>query len=80
MDTELQGGEDGSRYKFFGEPLVYDGHWDIRMKNLFDLSGLEPGSGRVMTQFLITDLYQNIHRTPLLSWMPGSDGQWYYKY
>ncbi len=80
MDTELQGGEDGSRYKYFGEPLVYDGHWDIRMKNLLDLADLEPGSGRVMTQYLITDLYQNIHRTPLLSWMLGKDGQWYYKY
>ena len=79
MDDELQGGEDGSRYKFFGDPQVYDGNWDIRSKDLLELSGIEPDKGRILTWYIIRDIYQNAHKSGMLHWLRFADGEWYYE-
>ena len=80
LDAELAEGEEGARYLYFGDPVVYDGNWDIRLKDIFPASGIEPGGGRVMTQFLMHDIYQNAHKSELLSWLRAKDGEWYYDY
>jgi|GEM_PF-1602490 len=80
LDAELAEGEDGDRYVYFGDPVVYDGNWDIRLKDIFPASGIGPGGGRVMTQFLMHDIYQNAHKSELLSWLRAKDGEWYYDY
>ena len=80
LDAELEEGEDGEKYRYFGEPVVYDGNWDIRLKDIFEASGFGPGEGRVMTQYLIYDIYQNAHKSEVLSWPRMKDGNWYYDY
>ena len=78
LEGELKEGENGERYAAFGEPLKYDGKWDIRARDLFEISGVEPGKGRIMTWFLLRDIYQNTHKSQMLSWILEKDGDWVY--
>ena len=80
LDTELKEGENGEKYSSFGEPLTYDGTWDIRAEDLFLASGVKPGQGRILTWYLIRDIYQNIHRSGVLFWIREEDGEWGYQY
>ena len=80
MDSEFNEGEDGSRYKTVGDPQTYDGNWDIRCQELFEASGVEPDKGRVLTWFLLRDIYQNTHKSQMLSWIREKDGTWGYRY
>ena len=80
MDSTLKEGDNGERYQTFGEPLKYDGKWDIRAKDLFEASGVRPGEGRVMTWYLLRDIYQNTHKSGMLSWIRAKDGSWGYRY
>ena len=80
LDTELKEGENGEKYSSFGEPLTYDGTWDIRAEDLFLASGVKPGQGRILTWYLIRDIYQNIHRSGVLFWIREEEGEWGYQY
>ena len=79
LDEELRGGENGSKYQFFGKPQVYDGNWDIRSKDMFELSGIKPDGGRIITWYIIRDIYQNAHRSGMLPWPRLADGKWYFE-